>query len=177
MSIILEGVDAVGKSTVANDIAKKYNYQIVHSGAKEKNDLEYYKDLLLNNNNLILDRAFISEIVFSNLYNRKSKLTFSDIMSLSNIVKENNDILIIMISSDLSIIKNRLIERGELDYLNEYEDQYNEFMKWIYVLNAYFDDYLNYKVIDISKPDSYIKLNDWLTWRINEFKGKNYDCR
>jgi len=178
MRVILEGVDASGKSTLASKLIKDYDLSMIHSGGKAANDLTYYTNLLTRLDNVILDRAHISEVVFSKIYNRPERLSFDDVMAINKMIVDNNDILVIMFSSDLDILRQRFIQRGELNYLNEVEDQYNEFLRWIYVLNAYFDDYPYYKVVDISQPDAYEKLYIWVDKTIKEInitKVENVD--
>ena len=66
MRIIIEGCDGVGKSTLALSLAKKYKCDIIHMTAWSPKVLSSYINRL-KNKNIILDRSFISEVVYSKI--------------------------------------------------------------------------------------------------------------
>ena len=53
--IIVDGPDAVGKTTLAQYINDKYSFKVVHSGADCKNDYDYYHELITSNNHTFYD--------------------------------------------------------------------------------------------------------------------------
>ena len=64
--IIIEGIDGTGKTTVANYLNDK-GFSIYHFGFDEKNkeiDEKYLNLLEQNTANMVLDRCFISELVY-----------------------------------------------------------------------------------------------------------------
>ncbi|WP_426605657.1 hypothetical protein [Spiroplasma endosymbiont of Glossina fuscipes fuscipes] len=83
--IVLEGIDGVGKSTFANKLCNNLNSQgiIIHSDSKTPNTYEWYSKLNSDDSlNIIFDRYAYGEIVYSKIFNRKSKLTVTDLEKL-----------------------------------------------------------------------------------------------
>ena len=80
------------------------------------------------------------------------------------IIVDNNDILIIFITSNLNILRERLIERGEYNYLQEIEQQNELFTKYAWVFQAW--EYPNMYIIDIAEEGAYDKLWEWFMSRI-----------
>lgn len=118
MRIIVEGADGVGKSTVVEYLAKKYNCDIIHMTAWGSRDYcDYHAKLSLNN--VISDRSFLSEMVYKQAFGLQPKLTFTQLDALMNHVKEN-DWKFIILTAPVDVLKQRLHERG-----NESEDIIN----------------------------------------------------
>lgn len=156
MNIIIEGPEASGKTTLAQTILDKHPYfEYNHATSKTPNDFKYHKDLLDKGFSLC-DRFCVGELIYPKLYNREPKLNVIEAHELFNQCKENNDIFIILYTSDINILKNRLIERGENNYLDEIEAQNRWFLSlaWNFSVN----DYNRYFVVDISKPNAYDNL-------------------
>ena len=122
MNIIIEGPDATGKTTLANKLKEKYGFETMHLTSKTPNDLKFHMDLL-EKDNMVYDRFMCGEMVYPEIYNRPPKLTIEEVCAIMQRIVDNNDILIIMFASDIETLKKRLIERGELDYLKEIEQQ------------------------------------------------------
>ena len=151
MNIIIEGPEASGKTTLAQTILDKYPYfEYNHATSKTPNDYKYHKDLLDKGFSLC-DSFYIGELIYSKIYNKESKLSIVEVHELFNQCKENNDIFIILYTSDINILKNRLIERGENNYLNEIEAQNRWFLSIAWNLST--NDYDRYFVVDISKSN------------------------
>lgn len=165
-SIICSGMDAVGKSYLCEKLVKKYNLNVIHSTAKTSNTLEYHLNLLDYHTNTFFDRFHTGEIVFPFIYNREPKITEEEFNMITQRIIDNNDLYIIMYSSDFNIIKKRLEERGE-DTAWEIEEQakrYKEIAE--YVKNKF--NYKNFYACDIAEENAYDKLDSW----IDEHFGK-----
>ena len=160
MNIILEGPDAVGKTTLAEKLKNKYNMDIIHSTSKTRNDLNYHIDLLDYRTNTVFDRFHVGELVYPEIYHRNGQLNLTDFDIINNRIIDNQDILIIFYSSDLSILKNRLIERNELNYLDEIQQQNELFKFYSDILNQY--NYKYFYSMDISENNSYDNLDRWI---------------
>ncbi|MBQ2658077.1 MAG: hypothetical protein IJF87_05860 [Erysipelotrichaceae bacterium] len=160
MNIIIEGPDATGKSTLAEKLNKKYGMKIINSTSKTRNDLNYHLDLLDYQENTVFDRFHIGEMVYPKIYNRQGKLTSDEFIQITSRIVDNNDLLIVFYTSNLEVLKDRLIERGELNYLEEIGAQNKEFLKWIYVVNAY--DYKNFIAVDVADSRCYKVLDKWI---------------
>lgn len=163
MNIILEGPDAVGKTTFAELLRDNYNMEIVHfpSATCQEHLDALYKD------NTIFDRFHIGELVYPEIYGREPKLDFDEANSkIMRAIVDNNDILIIYITSDLEILRQRLIERGEYNYLDEIEQQNELFKKYAYIFSAW--EYENMYVIDIAQEGAYDRLTEWVKSRLGK---------
>lgn len=162
MRIIIEGPDASGKTQTANTILEKYNFnKIIKYSSEDVNNFDYYNTFLSPEfDKVIFDRFHISEMVYPEIYHREPKLSFKDFCNLNNKIISNNDLVIFFYTSDIEILKNRLIDRKELNYLEEIEQQNKVFMKYAYIINVYED--MKIKFVDVAEQDSYEKLYKWL---------------
>lgn len=167
MNIILEGPDAVGKTTLAEKLKKKYNMQIINSTAKTRNDFAYHIDLLDYQNNTVFDRFHIGEMVYPEVYSRPGKLSLDEFHKINQRIIDNNDILIVFICTNMDIISERLIARGELDYLAEMDLQNKLFTQWANIFTENYC-YKNFYIIDIAENNCYNKLDDWIDCHINK---------
>lgn len=75
--IVVEGCDGTGKSTLATLLSSQYGYSVVRTGRLgDGTDLaERYRTALDQPGNLVLDRSFITELVYGPLRNGVSRLT------------------------------------------------------------------------------------------------------
>lgn len=166
MNIILEGPDATGKTTLAEKLRDKFGMNIHHSTSKTRNDLNYHMDLLDYRQNTVFDRFHLGEMVYPEIYDRRAKLNQGEIDIINKAIIDNNDMLIIFITSNMDIIKERLIERGEENYIPEMEQQNELFIKAANYCKQM--NYKNFYIIDIAEENSYDNLDNW----INEHYGK-----
>lgn len=129
MNIIIEGCDGVGKTTLAKKLADKYCCDILHMTKNSDKTLDSYISKMLNKN-IIFDRCFISEYVYSKVFNRTTNIDEYALNFLLNFAyNQNYKIFILSISTD-EIIK-RLNIRG---------DEENDIIKNVSFLN---DEYIN----------------------------------
>ena len=159
MNIIIEGPDATGKTTLAEKLQKKYNLDYMHLTSDTPNDLKFHSELL-DKDNMVYDRFMCGEIVYPEIYHREPKMTFEEVCKVMNKIVDNNDIFIIMYASDINTLKERLIERGEINYLKEIEQQNILFQHVIYALNAF--EYKNFVAVDVSNLENYDKLDKFI---------------
>ena len=79
MKIVIDGPNNVGKSTIIENLNKVFNYSVEHI----VKDATYYRfKLALSNENVILDRGPISELVYSEIYGRTPNLTIQQVKEL-----------------------------------------------------------------------------------------------
>ena len=86
MLIIVEGGDGSGKSTLVQKL-KTFNFKIEKPAAlNNRHQFEYYERLALqsiyNEENVILDRSFISELVYRVYDKKKPNLKLSEMFAL-----------------------------------------------------------------------------------------------
>jgi len=165
-NIIVSGMDAVGKSYLCEKLVKKYNLDVIHSTATTSNTYEYHINLLDYHSNTFFDRFHTGEIIFPYMYGREPKLTLGEFDKITQRIIDNNDLYIIMYSSDPEVIKKRLEERGENTAweIDEQSRRYKEVAK--YVKDKF--NYKNFYVCDIAEENAYDRLDEW----IDEHFGK-----
>ena len=143
MNVILEGLDAAGKTTLAEKLRDKFGMNIIHSTSKTRNDLNYHLDLLDYQNNTVFDRFSVGEFVYPKIYGRDPKIADDEFKIIEKRIIDNNDLFIIFITSNMNIINERLIARNEYEYLKEMNDQnilFSEYAK------KFRDKYRDYKI-------------------------------
>ncbi|MCW2945390.1 MAG: hypothetical protein JWR24_2107 [Actinoallomurus sp.] len=86
--VVLEGCDGAGKTTLAVALATGHDYTMVHAArTPEGVDLaERYRTILTWPGRLVLDRSFLSELVYGPLRHGRSRLTPTDVADLAAIV-------------------------------------------------------------------------------------------
>lgn len=73
MMLVLEGIDGVGKTTLANLLSKTYNAGIIHATRETPNDWAWFNELmdLAKDRNIIMDRSFWGQFVYQDPEERK----------------------------------------------------------------------------------------------------------
>jgi hypothetical protein len=95
--IVLEGCDGTGKSTLATLLGTQYGYTIIRSGRlPDGADLaERYREPLERPGNLVLDRSFITELVYGPLRaGGRSRITPDQSASLAFTVADRGGVLV-----------------------------------------------------------------------------------
>lgn len=110
--IVLEGCDGTGKTTLASALAAEYGYTIVHSDRTPDNiDLaDRYRSILALPGRIVLDRSFISELVYGPLRYGRSRLSASDATELALRVADR-DGTFVHLTASAEAIANRLRAR------------------------------------------------------------------
>lgn len=108
MQIAITGADGTGKSTVAKRLSDEYGLLYFHLTQETPNDYDYYIDLLELPDDKVIDRFQLDEIIYSPLFERDSKISISDTL---NIASHPDLVTIILYSSDVDKIEQRLIDR------------------------------------------------------------------
>ena len=148
MNIYIEGPDATGKTTLAEWLHETYGFEVEHLTAESPNTRAYH-DMLMLQDKKVFDRFCLGEIVYSKIYGRVPKMTLDDCVQLLEKAQAQQDIFIVLATSNLEILIKRLIERGELNYLSEIKEQNDEFIKLCYALKAV--EYERFFVYDIAR--------------------------
>ena len=113
MIIIVEGPDLAGKTTLINQLNIKGEYDVVHFDAPD-DDFDYKADYLnvLDKENVILDRYFFSEIVYSKVFERQCRLSAETMEKIKEKLK-NKPHTLIYINPGIETLKRRYRERGD----------------------------------------------------------------
>jgi thymidylate kinase len=113
-TIVIEGCDGAGKSTLANRIAVAHGHAIVHS-ARTPDGLDLvdrYQRILARIGRFVLDRCFLSEAVYGPLYRGHSRLTCDQIIGLAVRVADRDGVCV-HVTAPPTVIAERIAARGE----------------------------------------------------------------
>ena len=123
MLIVLEGIDGVGKTTLANLLSKTYDAGIIHATRETPNDWAWFNELmdLAKDRNIIMDRSFWGQFVYQDPDERK--LSWEQLHELEHRLDQEDGKLIYVTANTSDIIE-RLKGRAEtlprpLDLLKE----------------------------------------------------------
>ena len=123
MMLVLEGIDGVGKTTLANLLSQTYNAGIIHATRETPNDWAWFNELmdLAKDRNIIMDRSFWGQFVYQDPVERK--LTWEQLHELEHRLDQEGGKLI-YVTANTSDILERLKGRAEtlsrpLDLLKE----------------------------------------------------------
>lgn len=155
MRVILDGCDGIGKTTLANFLEKEKHLNIRHSTASTKNDLQYHVDLI-KEDNIVCDRFNLDEIVYPIVYNRESKMTWHEQITLMNFCSDLSAIYIIFYASNFEDLKERLYTRGDTEQVLENAEKIN--ILFIMLADIFSQLYSNVYVLDISKDKDQIEF-------------------
>lgn len=94
--IVLEGCNGTGKTTLAAALAARHGHIVIHSGRTPDGiDLAgHYGTMLALTGRLVLDRSFISELVYGPLDHGRSRLTLPAALILARRVAERGGVLV-----------------------------------------------------------------------------------
>lgn len=151
MKIILEGPDGSGKSTLANEIGKRYGLnKVVFTQNGYKTFMSYLDYIQLSH--VVFDRCFISEIVYSEAFNRKLVIDACEVEILFRVYLTNS--IVIILNSNKQTLEQRLINRGDeekavIDKIGRISDLYNAIA-----------EHLKIPVFDIEDKEAIFKYID-----------------
>jgi hypothetical protein len=103
---VLEGCDGTGKTSLATTLAAQHGYSVVHSG-RTPDDVDLlarYRSILAIPGKIVLDRSFISELVYGPLQYGRSRLTASDAAQMALLVAARGGVLVHLTGRPESII-------------------------------------------------------------------------
>ena len=104
--VVLEGCDGTGKTTLATTLAARHGYSVVHSG-RTPDDVDLlarYRSILAIPGKIVLDRSFISELVYGPLQYGRSRLTASDAAQMALLVAARGGVLVHLTGRPESIV-------------------------------------------------------------------------
>lgn len=111
MPIIIEGPDGAGKSTLAKSLANALDMNILKMTANGGQSVpEYLQKLACDG--VIIDRCWVSEQIYSDLFGRKPRIDNDDAEALTEFCGLAG-IPIIVLLPPLHVIISRLDERGD----------------------------------------------------------------
>lgn len=119
-------------------------------------------DLLKDNTNTIYDRFNLGEAVYPIVYGREAKTNISEQEEIMKYCETLNIPYIIFYSSDFSVLKDRLFNRGDTEEVLYNAEKINNAFKYFALQLK--DRFSNVHIIDISKE------NDQIEWFKNNIE-------
>ena len=122
--LVLEGVDRCGKSSVA-EFYKKKGYEVIHLSAPDKKYItpgyagpSYFDDLMellmeKTGKNVVWDRSWYGELVWSLVYDRVPQLIEEDIDSIREIEIHNDTTRMLLMDPDIQAHWKRCVDNKE----------------------------------------------------------------
>lgn len=104
-TIVIEGCDGVGKTSMARKLAAEHGFTVIHSPRTPDHvDLAArYRRILAEPGHLALDRAFVSELVYGPLYRGRTRLSWEDAFDLAEDVNNRDGVFLHLTGSAASI--------------------------------------------------------------------------
>lgn len=138
--IILEGIDGAGKTTVA-DYLNQNGYSTYHFtyDKKNKNIEDKYINLLdEETQNMVLDRSFVSELVYGPVLRHSCKLNREQLEKILTRYKQVNPIVLYFKANKEDILQRRIKDEKDYQMLTiNYDALNNRYEKVIRVISKY----------------------------------------
>lgn len=111
-TLVLEGCDGVGKTTLARRLSVDHGFTVVHSPRTPDHlDLaRRYRAILAQEGHLLFDRYFLSELVYGPLTRGRSRITWSEAIDLAESVIAR-DGLLVHLTAPTAVVHQRLLTR------------------------------------------------------------------
>lgn len=104
-TVVIEGCDGVGKTSLAGRLAAEHGFAVIHS-PRTPDDVDLvarYRRILAEPGRLVLDRAFVSELVYGPLYRGRTRLPWDDAFDLVEDVNNRDGVFLHLTGSATSI--------------------------------------------------------------------------
>ncbi len=113
-TIVIDGCDGTGKTTLARQLAADHGYTVVHSGRTPDHvDLaDRYRGILAADGPLVLDRCFPSELAYCPLHRHHSRITWDDTLELTAAVAGRRGVFVHLIGPPAAVHARLLARDG-----------------------------------------------------------------
>jgi adenylate kinase family enzyme len=149
MRIIIDGNDGVGKTTLAKRLRHDLDIKsLIHLSYNDPRDYNFYSTIL-KKTDVIFDRSFIDEPIYSFVLNRKAEFDINEELKLYNLLKELKYTVIICHTPE------KIVKANEIKDIVAKETIIDEYFEKVAKENGflYFDP----------MNDNYDQLLEWLT--------------
>ena len=121
MIFIIDGPDGAGKDLLCAALNKSTGLPIKHL-SHDNYERPFNRDLyikLLEQDNVIFNRFYFSEIVYARVKNRPCDLDINDANAIDTVIKQKN-VVVIHVTNEYRTLWNRIKKRGDT-FVNHYE--------------------------------------------------------
>lgn len=182
--IVIEGCDGVGKTTIVNKL-KDLGYKSLHFDFDPTLSIKQKYERILTTDYkdpIVLDRSFISEMVYGPLNRGGSRLSDTDFIELLSLISKRNGRVVYLNATPESIYQ-RIHDRGDndknelnLDKIKQICTQYNKVINSIRNCELIKIDNTNSSPM-ISMQKIYKSNIDCLVFDFDETLYSPYDCK
>lgn len=109
--IIIDGLDAAGKSTLARSLRDQFGFEVSHETKDSPNNMKWYKERY-QRTKYVSDRSFLCERAFAPVFGRTPKINDAEYKELLQHLADNKVQVIIALNSP-AYAQEILKERGE----------------------------------------------------------------
>lgn len=153
--ILVEGIDGAGKTTYIESLKAHpsyKDYKVIHCTRHTPNTFEWFRDLLLSDDKLILDRSQYGQFIYQTKQERfeRNQLTLKELVQLEDIMN-TYEFDLVYVYADLQTCLNNCLKDEEdsyytLGYLDELDTKYRYLFDNISGVNrisSYHNKYIN----------------------------------
>lgn len=110
--VAIDGCDGTGKTSLAAVLTTEHGFTVIHSPRTPDNIglLDRYRGILATPGWLVLDRCFVSELVYGPLYRRRSRLSWPDAVDLARDLAARGGIFV-HLTGQATAVRARLLAR------------------------------------------------------------------
>lgn len=166
--IIVEGCDNCGKSHYIEGILKEHpNYKVIHCTRLTPNTYEYFKELLLSEEDIIFDRFCYGQFIYQTASERADRewLTIDQLIKLESIILDY-EFKVVYVHTRPEVAyhlcqKDKQDSYYTIDYIEDIMRRYEYFFKHISIVNPveYFNDYRPEDLLDIPEEVDYANFD------------------
>jgi len=122
--VIIEGIDGTGKSTICEYLSD-LGYNVHHLKYEEKNEKGFLNFLEGDTSKLVLDRCFVTELVYGPILRNGSKINPIQTANIINNYSKIDCRIIYLKALKLDLLKRRASHLEDLEMLEKYYEVLN----------------------------------------------------
>lgn len=110
--VAVDGCDGTGKTSLATLLATRHGFTVVHSPRTPDHlDLtDRYRDLIDGAGRVVMDRCFVSELVYGPIRRGRTRLSLAEAVDLAEAVTQRGGVLV-HLTAPPHVVRRRLIDR------------------------------------------------------------------
>ena len=113
MNFILEGCDGVGKSTLAEIIASHIGADVVHLTRHSPCDVKSCMTRIVSAVPYVMDRSYISELIYSEIFNRECALSKEDVKDITYNISLHKVLEVILVCEENELLRRLKVRNNE----------------------------------------------------------------